>query len=408
VNKFKIFSSYSFVFTLGYLGGIFFNFSEEGKVSNTPNIILNNTVNEKQILVKDVKVETAIIEKKTSTIISKPKQKMENIIVQNKTSNFDLFKNYLLQSEFKSALHIYQNDINNDELDMFQRHLFSHMTNLVKKNESKALQLINLFLEIEYDQPKALYLKSHILFKNGKLKKAISSLLVLTDLYVDENFEKEVIRTLDEYTSKYSKVLRQRSDQKGLIDLYTLILEQNSSNVKYIYLLAFEYFELNSFDESKELLEQIVYDDTYKNKVEELLSLINKKINLSQRFTRKIVLEKKGTHFYITALLNNQKEVKLLLDTGASITLIDDSIINSLEHNTIDTEVRLNTAGGIITAKKIQLNSFAINDNEVDKINIISSPMNNGGFDGLLGMNYFKQFDFYIDQKSAILYLSPK
>lgn len=394
---FKNILLYSLIFFAGYFIGDFDNEKE-------PKTII--------IYKKETNTSHKVASKETVPKPNKKSKETASNKIKKQTdkpyTNYKLFTQYLSSSQYQKAFEIYQNQATNDDIKKYQSHFFTYLQNIISKKNKKSLLLVNRFLAIEYENPTALYFKSQILFQNNKPEESMVILLFLKNIYLEKSLEDKVNSTLDSYTSFYIKKLQNQNDIKKLISFFNLLIEENADEPKYLYFLAKLYYDINNFDEAKNLLEQILYDEIYKHKAEEMLLSINKKIKLSQNYSSKISLEKKGTHFYIKALLNDHKEVKLLLDTGASITLIDKTILNKLEHIVTKNNISLNTAGGKITAKQIELNSFSIDKIKTDNFQIISSSIKNSGFDGLLGMNYLKLFDFYIDQKNAVLYLNPK
>ena len=355
-----------------------------------------NKVDEKTVLNK-VLEKTSVIKKEITV------QKKDNI-VEKKESAYELFEKLLNALKYEEALNLYSNETTNDTLEQFQAGLFYYIQEQISQENLTVLALVTQFLEIEYDHPYGLYFKSQIDYLNGNIEEAITILYSVKIYDLEKDLEYRVTSLLSDYTTVYIQGLLEGKDFKKLIPFLQNIIQEDSSETKYIYLLAVINFDLKNYNSSKELLEQILYDETYANKAKSMID----KINRAQRFSQKIQLEKKGIHFYIKALLNDQIEVNLLLDTGATVTLIDESIINTLEHTVLDEKVKMNTAGGVITAKHVQLNSFSIQNNSIDKMKMISSPLKNRDFDGLLGMNYLKEFDFYIDQENSILYLNQK
>jgi len=145
-------------------------------------------------------------------------------------------------------------------------------------------------------------------------------------------------------------------------------------------------------------------NNNYLEKSQILFNLIKEEMNKNNEYTHEIPLTKLGEHFLIDVTINNQA-LTLLLDTGATLTMIDEAKLNSSLH-VIKENIVLNTAGGKIGAKLQEAERFSIEDIELENFQIVSSSFKHNGADGLLGMNFFKKFKFKIDQEEAILYLS--
>jgi clan AA aspartic protease (TIGR02281 family) len=103
--------------------------------------------------------------------------------------------------------------------------------------------------------------------------------------------------------------------------------------------------------------------------------------------------------------------VALLIDTGASITAVSNTYFQDLSNrfkiNFIG-RFNVNTAAGKVLAPMYQFAELKLNHAIVYDISIIVLPMRNmDNVNGLLGMNFLREFDFKIDQRQAMLFLKP-
>jgi predicted aspartyl protease len=67
---------------------------------------------------------------------------------------------------------------------------------------------------------------------------------------------------------------------------------------------------------------------------------------------------------------------------------------------------KVNTANGSLMATMYQFRDLQIGNRKVENIAVVILAM--GGLDnadGLLGMNFLREFDFRIDQRKALFYL---
>jgi clan AA aspartic protease (TIGR02281 family) len=169
----------------------------------------------------------------------------------------------------------------------------------------------------------------------------------------------------------------------------------------------FEFQELEPSERKVNLeILQEIEDNSYEEKAKILLKLIKEKIDKKQEYQYEISLQKVGEHFTVNVEINNLS-LSLLLDTGATLTMVNEEKLSSTLI-TIEENILLNTAGGEIHAKLQEADTFSVGDIELKKFQIVSSSFEQKEADGLLGMNFFKQFEFKIDQEKALLYLSKK
>lgn len=121
-----------------------------------------------------------------------------------------------------------------------------------------------------------------------------------------------------------------------------------------------------------------------------------------------IALLRHGAHFLVKSKVNNTG-LKLLIDTGATTTSISEDVLDKIKRGG---EYRLlgnytiNTAAGQIEAPVYRIKSLQVGDYQVTNLAIIVLPNSNlGGANGLLGMNFLREFEFRIDQQKSRLYL---
>ena len=165
--------------------------------------------------------------------------------------------------------------------------------------------------------------------------------------------------------------------------------------------------DLQQYNEAINSLTYILFDSDYGERSTLLYEEIKKNLNLSNY--SEVPLRKVGLQFLVTVIVNNQHELKLVLDTGASITTIKTATLKQIGlASTSKRIVTLNTAGGQIQSSLIALDSFEVSGQKVQGLDIASIELKDGRIDGLLGMNFLDHFRFIIDQNQRKLYLERK
>lgn len=123
-----------------------------------------------------------------------------------------------------------------------------------------------------------------------------------------------------------------------------------------------------------------------------------------------VPLVRKGPHFLVDAWFRHRAGVRLMIDTGASTTVISQEAFDNLPRRVKKEflgNYTVNTANGPVDAPVYRFNSLTIGDFQVQDIAIVVLSLQNLEADGLLGMNFLNQFRFQIDQINARLLLSP-
>jgi len=187
------------------------------------------------------------------------------------------------------------------------------------------------------------------------------------------------------------------------------VFDPESHHFQWLFVRA--QFHLGEFEFARSAIEPLLALPNYKIKAQALLA----DIETALRSPQSIELSRQGEHFIVEALINDTFNVSLMLDTGASISLLSQLAFEALNEQ-LDVvyieDLSLNTAGGVVTASIYQIAEFSIQDYVVNDFIFAVSPsyLNEGseGSDGLLGMNFLKSFDFHIDQKNSRLILKNK
>ena len=185
----------------------------------------------------------------------------------------------------------------------------------------------------------------------------------------------------------------------------TTLFDPDNFNLQWFFVRA--QYQLGEFDYARNAIEPLLTQPNYKIKAQALLA----KIETALRKPQSIPLSRQGEHFIVQANINNTFSVSLMLDTGASISLLSEPAFEALSQYSevaYIKDVKLNTAGGVVTASIYQVAEFAIQGYSVSDFVFAVSPYISAGNDGLLGMNFLKAFDFHIDQSNSFLILKNK
>jgi clan AA aspartic protease (TIGR02281 family) len=109
----------------------------------------------------------------------------------------------------------------------------------------------------------------------------------------------------------------------------------------------------------------------------------------------------------VTASLDGQREVRLLIDTGASFTVIAPAVLEGLGYVLGGRTGRFSTANGQVDAPLVGIQSLTVGEQLVSPITVGAIALSGraGSFDGLLGMNFLQKFEFSLDQQRSVLEL---
>ncbi len=121
-----------------------------------------------------------------------------------------------------------------------------------------------------------------------------------------------------------------------------------------------------------------------------------------------IPAEKDHGGVFVKVRLNGKVDARLLVDTGASITLLYQETVAKLS---LPKEAHVGSArvtvadGREVAADVLRLDTMSVGKSEVKNVLAAGSPAGGQGFDGLLGMTFLGQFIVRVDQAHGRLIL---
>jgi len=266
---------------------------------------------------------------------------------------------------------------------------------------------INAYLDFKPNDIDFLYLRVDSYLQQELFIGAITTAYEIKYHVFNEAKKRTVLLYARQLVQQQIDVLIRNSLWLELIDMieHVSILDPEDPNLQWFFSQA--HFKIGEFELAKNAVQPLLTQSNYQVKAEGLLS----KINLALRKPESIQLNRHGEHFIVQGTINNAFDVSLMLDTGASISLLSEQAFEQLsQYAEVDyvKELQLNTAGGQITASIYKVAEFEIQGYVLEDFIFAVSPFSSANNDGLLGMNYLSAFDFHIDQTNNLLILTNK
>ena len=125
-----------------------------------------------------------------------------------------------------------------------------------------------------------------------------------------------------------------------------------------------------------------------------------------------VPVTKIGRSLVVQAKLNGTRDAKLIVDTGADITVLSHAVAldaGLLPSMTVAT-VTLNTAGGSVRADVFRVGTVSLGAAEARNVAaaVHDLPDAPPGVDGLLGLTFLDQFVVTVDARKGELHLKPR
>lgn len=245
----------------------------------------------------------------------------------------------------------------------------------------------------------------------------------------------ELLNSLAHAANLHTSSLIEQNDLDSALQVAESLYFSHPAFPKFQYNYAQALIALGRLNEARTVLASLKSEPNFANQSKELLSNIDRIEEVSQQDyissklresdtanvdakdssirSINIPLNRYGTGFIANARINN-RSVSLLLDTGASITALNNQTIQKLGLTEIGQTITLNTANGqtqseLYRAKTINLNGVTMQNIVVANINMPENP----NFVGLLGTDILNSrnngFSFVLDtSKPALIFTQTR
>ena len=106
---------------------------------------------------------------------------------------------------------------------------------------------------------------------------------------------------------------------------------------------------------------------------------------------------------------NTFRNVFVVLDTGASTTMIPTEVAADLGYDISNPNQQIVTASGIVLAKRIKVRKLTAIGETVEDIDVVCYDLPEGSIiEGLLGLNFLRHFDVNISFSTGTIEFHPR
>jgi len=336
---------------------------------------------------------------------------------------FNQFRDLLQQLRFVEAVQWYddwQASLAVKETEKWQSHLTDFLAGKLNSGENQSFsELSSLWLQQHYNDIDVLLLVAQFNRNQGFFTEALQSYLQARTYAYNEQQRKRVQDELQSYIYQRDTELVSEENWQSLLTLYEQLFDLDIASDSQIYRYAELLLMQGQEETAFALLEQLAERSTaWKPKVKQLRAQYQKDGRYhagntqSTGFQSALTMQPAGSHYLVSISINDYSNHTLLLDTGASITMLtEDSFYQasagggwkSLGYSLF------NTANGIVRGRMMQVEKLQIGEYTLTDVRVAVQPTEFGeGVEGLLGMNVLRHFQFQIDQDKHRLLMSPR
>jgi clan AA aspartic protease (TIGR02281 family) len=320
------------------------------------------------------------------------------------------FEELLLTGQYQHAIQLFNAQDSQPGREQYRTTFIQHLNTLLRvKDYLHADQILSAYLNEEYRDVDVLLLRARLYWLQGHHIQAIET------LYDAKSYEYRtphialITQRIRTYVADYDRQLQNTEEQQTRLALYEYLVRMEPDHSPYFIALARTQLSQNRLDEARQSLFLVESDPRVSDEARQLLSQIEDTVTFSQANQISIPLIRQGEHFLIDARINDRVAVRLLIDTGASMTVLrDDILLAAGIFKPARPSLQLfSTANGLVEGAVYRLDNLSIGDQNVANIEVAALGLASlHSADGLLGMNFLKHFKFFIDQSKPELRLS--
>ena len=312
---------------------------------------------------------------------------------------------------------------NSQQLNYFRSTVFRTANKLSGNSKQSASVLLLAYAET-FDDVDAWRQLGSVSAELGDWDTAVTALLASSAQEYEPQAYEASLRALLRAASYARASLEQRSDQLSILALYQRLYDVHPSYARFQLELAQAHLRLNDYQSARSYLDPLVYDTELGAIAQQLLANIDSSLAkqekiqnpiepVSQTDSRtsdiKIPLIRAGNSLLVDVSINSSS-IRLLLDTGATITALSSDTIHRLGLKPTGRSISLSTANGLTQSQLYSADRLNLGRLRLENLMVAEVDLGRRSqVDGLLGTDVLKQlskqFSYLIDdQQNALIF----
>lgn len=352
-----------------------------------------------------------------------PLQAIESEPVKHHSDNLQVLSQMLSEQRFLEATALYYQSIQMDSsskpklrptVDAYFQRCFENC------EAGTFLDLVDSWLATFYDDIPVLIRLAEFQEQQGQPEAAANTLLLAKTYALLADQQRAVHQARDRLTQRTHERLDGEQRWVELLGYYEFLNTIDLTTPGFELRRALLYHRLGEQSRANRLLTALKKADDGSNP--QLTAVIDRYLEDDsvkgtsdsepvENVSNSVPLEKYGDGFVVRVTLNNRDALRLLLDTGASITALTSDSFRRLYRPDLSLlgSQLFKTASGYTRGDIYRAPTLIIGKQRVDNTNLaVLSDLEMDGVDGLLGMNVLRYFRFEIDRSAGVMYLERR
>lgn len=266
---------------------------------------------------------------------------------------------------------------------------------------------LDIFTQLGTSTLEELVRLSELAYKQGRYEALFSNLYEFR-YGLDYDIENKLFSNIALFVEKVDDALGAQQKYDALVEIYRLLISLDAGNTAYYLRLSYWQLQAGKPLDASQSLVGARNDIQLEKEVTKLQAAID--VYEEHGAHIDIPLIAAGEHYLVPLVVGNGKVLSLMLDTGASKTVIKRDVLEQhISLSQLETSnVLMNTANGQTAGYRVSLSNVSLNTLNFQTLEVVLMDLPQFAYDGLLGMNVLGQFEFNIDQENLILKLLPK
>jgi clan AA aspartic protease (TIGR02281 family) len=278
-------------------------------------------------------------------------------------------------------------------------------------------QWLQRFLQASYRDVDARLLLADVFYRQQDYHAAIEQLYEAKAYAFRPEMLTRITQRIRTVVAEQAKQYSEAQNTAGLLELFQYVTQLEPDYAAYFIELAMVQLALEDQDAAQRSLSLVMNDPGVGEQARAILATLQQTatamVDSDQQTLETAVagvpLIRSGQHFLVDVTPADAESLRLLIDTGASMTILTHDALQRRGLRYQDTgRIQLfSTANGQVRAPIYILESLSVGDWYVQQLEVgILDLGGQAGIDGLLGMNFLSHFRFFIDQNKTVLRLS--
>ncbi len=252
-----------------------------------------------------------------------------------------------------------------------------------------ALRLLDDYMDQFPDDSEAGIRQANLLHQLHHFRRESFLLMNILHKTADAESVGQVKKNLQDAIDAETSYLMQLQNYRSLLKFYRHLSSLDGGNWNFMLMQAKVLIRMGKLSQASAILQPLLFGSGSENLARVQLDKIDRIESAHYQVT--IPIHRSGEHFLVPVSINGGAPLQLLIDTGASITLVR-AQDGQIPDNAVGRHpIKLQTVNGsmqvpVFTASTVTLGGFNLHDVE---LGVITGPVANQA-EGLLGMNILK------------------